>query len=137
VLHIIVPTLVETMHSESAATRAGVCVALREILEAMTHDQLPAVMPAVQAALCDPDAAVREAAGDAFAVLFRGGAGSLVEGMLPALLEGLKEEEKAGQSIKGIEVRGCWLVVYLLAWNRICVSSNLSSALHPIALLKY
>jgi hypothetical protein len=48
---------------------------------------------------------VREAAGDAFAVLFRGGAGSLVEGMLPDLLEGLHSERTHEQSVKGLEVR--------------------------------
>jgi hypothetical protein len=59
VINTIVPTLVDTMRSENAATRAGVCYALKEILESMTRDQLPAVMPAVQAALCDEDAQVR------------------------------------------------------------------------------
>jgi vesicle coat complex subunit len=101
-----VPTLVDTMKSESAVIRAGVCLALKEILEVMSQDQLPALMPAIQAALCDTDPNVRDAAGDAFAVLFKGGAGSLVEGLLPSLLEGLSSETKAAQSIKGLQVQG-------------------------------
>jgi hypothetical protein len=104
VLNIIVPILVRTMDSDSAAIRTGVCLAIQEILEGMTHDQLPAIMPAIQRALCDSDGSVRHAAGTAFAALFRGGAGSMVEGMLPALLDGLAVEETAEQSIKGLEV---------------------------------
>jgi hypothetical protein len=48
---------------------------------------------------------VRAAAGESFAVLFRGGAGSTVEGMLPSLLEGLNSGgAKAEQSLQGLRV---------------------------------
>lgn len=54
------------------------CAGLREVLEATTRHQLaehlPEILPPIQAALCDSDATVREAAGAAFGVLFRGGA---------------------------------------------------------------
>jgi hypothetical protein len=61
-----------------ARTLQGVCAGLREVLEATTRHQLaehlPEILPPIQAALCDSDATVREAAGAAFGVLFRGGA---------------------------------------------------------------
>ena len=93
VLGVVIPTLVETMESGDPAIRAGVCLALKEVLDSLTREELaqhlPALLPAVQAALCDADDGVRSAAGESFAVLFRGGAGSTVEGMLPGLFEGL------------------------------------------------
>ena len=64
-------------HITHACTPQGVCAGLREVLEATTRHQLgehlPDILPPIQAALCDTDAAVREAAGAAFGVLFRGG----------------------------------------------------------------
>eukprot|EP00892_Ulva_mutabilis_P008725 jgi/Ulvmu1/6224/UM028_0082.1 len=109
VLGVVVPTLVTTMGSPDASIRAGVCLALKEVLDALPREELamhlPALLPAVQAALCDPDDSVRAAAGDSFAVLFRGGAGSAVEGMLPGLLEGLHEGgSRAEQSVQGLRV---------------------------------
>lgn len=109
VLGVVIPTLVKTMQSEDAAIRAGVCLALKEVLDSLTREELaqhlPALLPAVQSALCDDDDGVRAAAGESFAVLFRGGAGSTVEGMLPALLEGLNSGgAKAEQSVQGLRV---------------------------------
>lgn len=79
ILAAIVPTLTGSMSSERAGTRQGVCFGLREVLDGMTREQLaehlPAMLPAVQAALCDGDEGVRAAAGEAFSVLFKGGAG--------------------------------------------------------------
>jgi hypothetical protein len=48
---------------------------LENISRQQLGDHLAEMLPAVQAALCDSDPAVREAAGGAFAILFRGGAG--------------------------------------------------------------
>lgn len=109
VLGVVIPTLVKTMESEDGSIRAGVCLALKEVLDALPREELamhlPALLPAVQAALCDTDDSVRAAAGDSFAVLFRGGAGSAVEGMLPGLLEGLHEGgSRAEQSVQGLRV---------------------------------
>lgn len=59
VLPVVIPTLVKSMESEVPATRQGVCYGLKEVLEAMTREQLAAnlteMMPAVQTALCDTD----------------------------------------------------------------------------------
>lgn len=109
VLSVVIPTLVKTMQSEDGAIRAGVCLALKEVLDGLPREDLaqhlPALLPAVQSALCDPDDSVRAAAGDSFAVLFRGGAGSAVEGMLPGLLDGLLEGgSRAEQSVQGLRV---------------------------------
>ena len=108
ILAIIVPSLTSAMSSDKASTRQGVCFGLKEVLEGMSREQLaehlPAMMPAVQSALCDEDEDVRSAGGEAFSVLFRGGAGSIIDSMMPSLLEGLGVEDKAAQSLEGLRV---------------------------------
>ena len=78
------------------------------MLEATTRHQLaehlPEILPPIQAALCDADTAVREAAGAAFGVLFRGGAHSAVDGVVPSLLAGLDNESHYNASIEGLRV---------------------------------
>lgn len=84
------------------------CAGLREVLEAVTRHQLgehlPEILPPIQAALCDADGAVREAAGAAFGVLFRGGAHSAVDGVVPSLLAGLDSDAHYGASVEGLRV---------------------------------
>lgn len=84
------------------------CAGLKEVLEAATRHQLgehlPEILPPIQAALCDADAAVREAAGAAFGVLFRGGAHSAVDSVVPSLLAGLDSETQYGASVEGLRV---------------------------------
>lgn len=95
----------------SAATRLGACAGLGELLQAAPRPLLAplygTLVPGVQAALCDDDPAVRAAAGDAFAQLFRGGGGvdagaevvpallASLDGDDPAALEGLRQVLKA------------------------------------------
>ena len=43
----------------------------------------------MQNALTDADPGVREAAGEAFSIMFKGGAGGAVDSVVPQLLEGL------------------------------------------------
>jgi hypothetical protein len=78
------------------------------VLENVTRHQLmehlAQVLPPVQAALVDPDPAVREAAGGAFGVLFKGGAGSAVDAVVPSLLAGLDSAEHHGPSVEGLRV---------------------------------
>jgi hypothetical protein len=78
------------------------------VLEAATRHQLaehlPEILPPIQAALCDPDAAVREAAGAAFGILFRGGAHSAVDSVVPSLLTGLDAESHYAASVEGLRV---------------------------------
>ncbi|GBF89654.1 hypothetical protein Rsub_02372, partial [Raphidocelis subcapitata] len=108
VLHRMLPILRDSMASDSASTRQGVCAGLREVLEAATRHQLgehlPDILPPIQAALCDADPSVREAAGAAFGVLFRGGAHSAVDGVVPSLLAGLDSDAHYSASVEGLRV---------------------------------
>ncbi len=127
------PILREGVHSADAATRQGVCLGLKEVLENVSKHQLAEhlsdVLPTVQvrihdshtpdlevcmcmchgsslpalpldrvrirslgsqAALTDTEPAVRAAAGDAFAILFKGGSqGSAVDSVVPSMIAGL------------------------------------------------
>lgn len=67
-------------------------------------EYLSEVLPAVQAALCDADAEVREAAGSAFAILFKGGAGSAVDSVVPTMVKGLEEDATYDESLEGLRV---------------------------------
>jgi hypothetical protein len=79
-----------------------------QLLENVTRHQLTEhlsdILPPIQAALCDEDAAVREAAGAAFGVLFKGGAHGAVESVVPSLLHGLDSPGHASQSLEGLRV---------------------------------
>ncbi len=48
----------------------------------------PSFLRVLQNALTDSDAGVREAAGAAFSIMFKGGAGGAVDSVVPQLLEG-------------------------------------------------
>ena len=101
--------------SRSAQTRQGVCLGLAEVLGAARKEQLEQflhadVVPAIRDALCDADAAVREAAGLAFDATFRHGGPDTAAAIVPALLsklggsddaalEGLKQVLKAQPKI--------------------------------------
>lgn len=78
------------------------------MLENVTRHQLGEhlsdILPPIQGALCDADPAVREAAGAAFGVLFKGGAHGAVESVVPSLLHGLDSPAHAGQSLEGLRV---------------------------------
>jgi hypothetical protein len=81
---------------------------LPQLLENVTRHQLTEhlsdILPPIQGALCDEDAAVREAAGAAFGVLFKGGAHGAVESVVPSLLNGLDSPGHASQSLEGLRV---------------------------------
>lgn len=55
-------------------------------------DHMGDILPAVQAALCDSNTAVREAAGAAFAILSKGSSGSAVDSVVPSMLSGALKE---------------------------------------------
>ena len=52
------------LQAQEASRRQGVCIGLAEVLENITRQQLQEhlseLLPAVQSALCDPDAGVRQ-----------------------------------------------------------------------------
>lgn len=64
VLQQIIPILVRGMQDPQPSTRQGVSTGLREVLDNITREQLQdhlaQLLPTLQAALCDEDAAVRQ-----------------------------------------------------------------------------
>ena len=62
------------------------------------------VLPPLQAALVDDDETVRDAAGTALNVLFQGGAGSLVDTIVPQMLEQLQRSETHQSALQGLRV---------------------------------
>ncbi|KAG2444413.1 hypothetical protein HXX76_001166 [Chlamydomonas incerta] len=112
VLARIIPILREGIASPSAGTRQGVCLGLKEVLDNMGRHQLQEhladVLPTVQTALTDGDANVREAAGAAFGILFKGsggaGGGSAVDGVVPSMLAGLEHDKRYHESLEGLRV---------------------------------
>jgi hypothetical protein len=62
---------------------------LENISKHQLAEHLSDVLPTVQAALTDTDGLVRAAAGDAFAILFKGGSGSAVDSVVPSMIAGL------------------------------------------------
>ncbi|KFM25643.1 Translational activator GCN1 [Auxenochlorella protothecoides] len=110
VLSQIVPILREGMNDPSPQTRQGVCSGLRDVLENAARDQLaqhlPSLLPAIQAALCDPDPEVRLAAGGVFNVLFKSGGAASLDSVVPALLASLDapEAERQAQALEGLRV---------------------------------
>ncbi|KAL6771130.1 hypothetical protein ACKKBF_B34035 [Auxenochlorella protothecoides x Auxenochlorella symbiontica] len=123
VLSQIVPILREGMNDPSPQTRqvrvtvgvadwtaGGVCSGLRDVLENAARDQLaqhlPSLLPAIQAALCDPDPEVRLAAGGVFNVLFKSGGAASLDSVVPALLASLDapEAERQAQALEGLRV---------------------------------
>lgn len=107
VLQKIIPILQEGISSDEAATRQGVCAGIQEVLQNVTRqqlaDMLPTMLPTIQTALCDNDEEVRTAAGGAFGILFRGGAGGAVDSVIPSLLAGLAGPQP-GQALAGLRV---------------------------------
>ncbi|KAK9840722.1 hypothetical protein WJX81_000165 [Elliptochloris bilobata] len=109
VLAHIIPILQQGITSPEAGTRQGVCYGLKELLENISRAQLTEhlsqLLPTVQLALVDPALPVRQAAGAAFSILFKGGASSAVDAVIPSLLSGLEGDSKqAGQALEGLRV---------------------------------
>ena len=61
---------------------------LENVSKGQLAEHLADVLPTVQAALTDTEPGVRAAAGDAFAILFKGGSGSAVDSVVPAMITG-------------------------------------------------
>lgn len=108
VLTRIIPIFQQQVYSPFAATRQGVCSGLREMLTSLTRGQmqehLPVLLPTIQHALCDEDAGVREQAGAAFSELFKGGASSVIDGVVPSLLRALESGKNAEEALQGLKV---------------------------------
>ena len=109
----VIPILRDNISSPDAATRQGVCLGLKEVLENINKHQLAEhmseILPTVQAALTDQEAGVREAAGEAFSILFKGGPGggggaSAVDQVVPTMVNGLEAEKTYEESLEGLRV---------------------------------
>ena len=104
------PVLSERLKSSDPAMRRGACLGLREVLDNMTRnmltEHLTALLPTIQEALTDNDDSVREAAGGVLGSLFKGGGGTVVESVVPALLRGLDTGDAAAQqkALEGLQV---------------------------------
>lgn len=72
------------------------------------QEHLAEVLPTVQCALTDSDGGVREAAGAAFGILFKGqggaGGGSAVDSVVPSMLAGLEHDKRFRESLEGLRV---------------------------------
>eukprot|EP00457_Paulinella_chromatophora_P000432 gb/GEZN01000432.1/.p1 GENE.gb/GEZN01000432.1/~~gb/GEZN01000432.1/.p1 ORF type:complete len:1359 (+),score=293.15 gb/GEZN01000432.1/:282-4079(+) len=103
VLAQIVPILKLELRSPDARIRRGVCLGLREVLGAARKQLLTSylfdLVPMVRTALCDQDAGVREATGEAFKTLYTIIGKRSVEEMVPALLQQL--ENSANRKDRG------------------------------------
>ena len=107
VLPSIIPILAEGLGDELASTRQGVCVGLSEVMACAGRQQLAAYMddiiPTVRAALCDSEAEVREAAGQAFSTLYKNAGMQAVDEIVPQLLLALEDEKGAATGLDGLK----------------------------------
>ncbi|CAN0109074.1 unnamed protein product, partial [Scytosiphon promiscuus] len=96
VLPEVVPFLREGLSAGNANMRQGVCLGLAEIMDCATSRQveefIDTLVPAIQDALCDPSAEVREQSAQAFHSLYKAVGVRSIEHVVPSLLEELGQE---------------------------------------------
>lgn len=96
VLPEVVPFLREGLESGNENMRQGVCLGLAEIMECATPRQVEeffdTLVPAIQDALCDPSAEVREQSAQAFHSFYNAVGVRLIERVVPSLLTELGKE---------------------------------------------
>ncbi|PKI85938.1 translational activator of GCN4 [Malassezia vespertilionis] len=102
-----IPILAQrAIHAPEAATRAGVCAALTDILSNATKAQLEdhqqAIMAIVRCALVDAAPAVRQAAAQAFDKVQRHLGSHAVDATLPTLLDALHDEQRASTALAAL-----------------------------------
>ncbi|CAM9654236.1 unnamed protein product, partial [Hapterophycus canaliculatus] len=96
VLPEVVPFLREGLSAGNANMRQGVCLGLAEIMDCATSRQveefIDTLVPAIQDALCDPSAEVREQSAQAFHSLYKAVGVRSIEHVVPSLLKELGQE---------------------------------------------
>jgi hypothetical protein len=101
---------VQGLKSPLADKRQGVCLGLSEVIDAATKRQLDdfltILIPAVQQALCDTDADVREAAARAFNMLHQTVGIRCVDEILPSLLAELGSSDNHRALLATYGLRG-------------------------------
>lgn len=99
VLPEVVPFLREGLEAGDENMRQGVCLGLAEIMDCATPRQveefIDTLVPAIQDALCDPSAEVREQSAQAFHSLYKAVGVRSIEHVVPSLL---KQLGQAGDS---------------------------------------
>ena len=103
----IIPILESGLKSNSTDTKQGVCLGLSEIMASTSKAQLTNYMgdlvPAIRKALSDPLPEVREAAGGAFDMLYKNVGSTVLDDILPPLLDQLTvPESNAMEALKQI-----------------------------------
>ena len=96
VLPEVVPFLRQGLESGNENMRQGVCLGLAEIMDCATSRQveefIDTLVPAIQDALCDPSAEVREQSAQAFHSLYKAVGVRSIEHVVPSLLKELGQE---------------------------------------------
>ncbi len=91
----IIPILEKGLASNNSDTKQGVCLGLSEVMASMPRSQLvnyiDVLIPAVRKALCDQLPEVREAAAQAFDMLYKNAGVKALDEILPSLLQGLAD----------------------------------------------
>lgn len=102
VLPEVVPFLRQGLESGNENMRQGVCLGLAEIMECATSRQveefIDTLVPAIQDALCDPSAEVREQSAQAFHSLYKAVGVRSIEHVVPSLLKELGQEGDSGHA---------------------------------------
>lgn len=96
VLPEVVPFLREGLEAGDENMRQGVCLGLAEIMDCATarqvEDFIDTLVPAIQDALCDPSAEVREQSAQAFHSLYKAVGVRSIEHVVPSLLKELGQD---------------------------------------------
>lgn len=96
VLPEVVPFLREGLEAGDENMRQGVCLGLAEIMDCATARQveefIDTLVPAIQDALCDPSAEVREQSAQAFHSLYKAVGVRSIEHVVPSLLKELGQD---------------------------------------------
>ncbi|CAM9323776.1 unnamed protein product [Ectocarpus sp. 6 AP-2014] len=107
VLPEVVPFLREGLEAGNENMRQGVCLGLAEIMDCATPRQveefIDTLVPAIQDALCDPSAEVREQSAQAFHSLYKAVGVRSIEHVVPSLLKELGQDGDSERASSGRE----------------------------------
>lgn len=107
VLPEVVPFLREGLEAGNENMRQGVCLGLAEIMDCATSRQveefIDTLVPAIQDALCDPSADVREQSAQAFHSLYKAVGVRSIEHVVPSLLKELGHDDDSDRALSARE----------------------------------
>ncbi|KAI2486052.1 Translational activator [Pyrenophora tritici-repentis] len=106
VLATLLPTLEDGLHTTDTDAKQGICIALRELIDAASPEQLEdyekTLIKVVRTALVDPNVDVREAAAEAFDALQQIFGKTAVDEVLPYLLNLLRSDNDAQNALSAL-----------------------------------